>query len=185
MKRELDMSNVIVAAIYPAKAEAMDRAEKWARERMDNALAEIAAAGWDLNVCAPRPRSTIVSRLKYHTDMSKHVFYSRITKATWCSKSQSAPDIREKSQALEARYINACREATAEQYDAFVWKMLGKIGDATEAKLEGNHVWGYSFLTVFKPDNSLQVWKTQQILNVSKLGTLFNQWPSRKIKAAA
>ena len=43
-------------------------------------------------------------------------------------------------------------------------------------------MWSYSFLYVTTPSNGDQCWKTQQIINQSKLGKLFNQFPTRKIK---
>ena len=43
-------------------------------------------------------------------------------------------------------------------------------------------MWGYSVLTVTKEDGSVERWKTQQIMNISVLGLLFAQWPSRKMK---
>lgn len=59
-------------------------------------------------------------------------------------------------------------------------KLIGKIGPVTSATIKGNHVWGHSVLTITNPDAVVEHWKTRQIVNVSKLGKLFNQWPTRK-----
>jgi hypothetical protein len=54
--------------------------------------------------------------------------------------------------------------------------------DHADASITGTHIWGHSVLTVTLPNGTVERWKTQQIVNQSKLGLLFNQWPSRKMK---
>jgi len=81
-----------------------------------------------------------------------------------------------------AEFVSKAVEAAGAQYTAFIAKLEDKVGAHTAATLEGSHVWGYSFLTVTKADGAVEVWKTQQITNVSVHGLLFNQWPSRKVK---
>lgn len=181
-KLEHDMTNPITAAVLPLKGDAQNRAEKWARERIAKVLADMAAAGWDIDVAAPRASSTRHSREEYKRLNAKHAFYSALTTWTQPTRRPNEPNIRKQDDAAEARFIARARDDAAAQYDAFVFKMVGKIGAAETASLTGSHVWGESFLTVTKPDGSREVWKTQQILNVSALGTLFNQWPSRKVK---
>lgn len=61
-------------------------------------------------------------------------------------------------------------------------KLEMKIGEHLTATLEGNHVWGDSFITVEKANGENERWRTHTILNVSKLGLYFNQFPTRKIK---
>ena len=80
-----------------------------------------------------------------------------------------------------ARFIKNSKEEAAAQYDAFVAKLIRKIGVVETAELTGNHVWSYSYLNVTKADGTKESWKTQMIVNVSKLGKLFNQWPTRKV----
>jgi hypothetical protein len=85
--------------------------------------------------------------------------------------------------------INAELRAEAEQitnhdFDAYAAKLAGKIGlPITSAELTGQ-LWNYSFLQVEVEEGGekgSQVWKTQMILNVSYLGKLFNQWPTRLV----
>jgi len=94
----------------------------------------------------------------------------------------SEPDTRIKSEFHEARFIKSACENAAFQYDAFIAKLDKKIGEAVSAELSGNHVWSFSVLTVEKADGSIEHWKTQMIINFSKLGKMFNQFPTRKIK---
>ena len=69
---------------------------------------------------------------------------------------------------------------TASSFDAYVEKLISKIGDCDSAELTG-HLWTHSVLTIVKGSNTEQ-WKTQMIINVSCLGKLFNQFPTRKMK---
>jgi len=73
------------------------------------------------------------------------------------------------------KFINDSRKDASEQYDASVAKLVKKIGPVTDATLDGDHVWNYSILTVAKENGQIERWKTQMIINVSKLGKLFNQ----------
>ena len=82
----------------------------------------------------------------------------------------------------EAKFVDDTMRDAAAQYDAFIAKLIRKIGDFDSATLTGSHVWGYSILTVTK-GAATERWGTRQIVNQSVLGKLFNQWPSRKIKS--
>lgn len=66
-------------------------------------------------------------------------------------------------------------------FDAYIKKLRSKIGDVTKAScLSSADVWGQSYLTVSTPAGE-EIWKTQRVLNVSSLGQLFNQWPTRRL----
>ena len=81
------------------------------------------------------------------------------------------------------KFAASARETAAAEYDAFVAKLEAKIGDdVAAAELAGNHVWNHSTLTITRTDGSVERWRTSMIINVSKLGKLFNQFPTRKAK---
>ena len=86
------------------------------------------------------------------------------------------------SEAKIDRFVAARKEQAAAEYDAFIAKLVKKIGPVVTAELDGNHVWSHSILTVVLKSGEQQRWKTQQITNISKYGKHFNQWPSRKMK---
>jgi hypothetical protein len=77
-------------------------------------------------------------------------------------------------------FISEAGERASAQYTAFIQKLEGKIGEHVSASIEGEHIWGSSLLTVTKATH-VEKWRTQQIVNVSVLGKVFNQWPSRKV----
>lgn len=93
-----------------------------------------------------------------------------------------APDFVDVTDERVARYVKTAREDAAAQYEAFVAKLTVKIGAVETATLAGRGVWSHSILTVTKSDGARENWKTQMILNVSGLGKVFNQWPTRKVK---
>ena len=175
--------NVIEAAVLPMKSEAMDRAEKVAREHVAVARKELADAGNDLHIAAPYPASFNTTRKQYMTGLSKYRFFNNITE--WREGQivrPNSPCYADIVEAKVAEFVATARKDAAEQYDSFVAKLNAKIGPASAALLTGNHVWGYSFLFV-ETASGKQCWKTQMIINRSKLGKLFNQFPSRKVKA--
>ena len=68
------------------------------------------------------------------------------------------------------------------QFEAFVAKLNAKINDITvKADLAGDP-WTRSTLTVVTKNKGTQIWKTKMIINVSKYGKLFNQFPTRLAK---
>lgn len=157
--------NHIEQAVSHLKAAAQDRAEQYARKVVADVQADIAAKG-GLSAAAPVPRAwqaPTETTFKYRAAQQKRELYKAIM-------------------ASADKFVQDARDNAAAQYDAFVAKLNEKIGPVTRASLQGNHVWGYSNLTVVTAAGETQVWRTQQILNVSKLGKVFNQYPTRRVK---
>jgi len=83
------------------------------------------------------------------------------------------------------RFVERAQAQAAVEYDAFVCKLVNKVGAVVDAELIGDHVWSYSVLRVTKREGVetfVERWKTQQIWNVSVLGNHFPQWPTRLMK---
>jgi hypothetical protein len=165
----------IALCLAPIKADAIARAEKEAIEFIDRVKVALEAAGYDLRVYAPNSSNDIGM-------YRRRLTAERLTEWTESTYRPNQPMIVRIVPEKVAKFVKDAKEDTAAQYDLFVMKMITKAGTVDTATIEGNHVWGYSILTVTKPGNVVERWKTQQIVNVSKLGLLFNQWPSRKIK---
>jgi hypothetical protein len=172
----------IAEAVEPLRSAAMDRAEQFARNYAGRLLADLEAAGWDANVSAPYPNASRLGRNDYLAAKLKYEIVRRLTRsANERSRSPRDTDLRAADPERLERFVQEAREDADAQYSAFIAKLEGKIGAHSDAVLSGNHVWDYSFLTVETPAGR-QTWKTQQILNVSKLGKVFNQWPTRQVK---
>lgn len=183
-------STPLAKAVAPLKIQAVANAEIRANEWVEKKLAELAAAGWNINAVAPAPNSLKEGREMYRAKEARRRAYEMITQyekpegvyndQTWLD--MSLPRIVKKHQGGIDRYMQICRKMAAGQYESFVYKMVGKVGDHTAAELLDNNVWGYSHLLVKKADGSTEKWRTQTIINVSVYGKQFNQWPSRIVK---
>lgn len=174
----------IEAAVAPLKSEAIDRAEKDARETVEKCRQELEAAGGNLSQVAPYPNYQKLGygTMAYALADYRYRLFSAITKwrkASYSSREDHYGDI---NPAMVEKFVARRKAEAGEQYDAFVAKLISKIGNAKTAEIAGTHVWGFSILTVTKLDGTVERWKTQQIVNVSKLGKYFNQWPTRKVK---
>lgn len=172
--------NAIETAVAPLKSDAIARAAQEATKLVARVAADLEAAGNDREVAAPFP-SYKLSREAYAVKNARYQTFVMLTTSRTASRRHGEPDLRDMDDAKIAWFVNMAQTDAAAQYDSFVAKLVAKIGEASTAVLVGNHVWSSSILTVETP-NGTQNWKTQQIVNVSKLGKLFNQWPTRKVK---
>jgi hypothetical protein len=174
----------IEKAVRPLKKDAIARAKQMAEERIEYIRTELAAAGGDINKAAPYP-SRSDGGIRFESKRMRYNEFHSVTMqdpAHRPSYSSNQPSYKIMDDDKVTRFIQQRMEWAAEEYEAFVAKLVNKIGEVTKAKLYGNHVWGYSTLIVTMPDGEVQAWKTQQIVNYSKLGKPFNQWPTRRLK---
>lgn len=174
--------NPIETAVNPLRIEAVDRARSSAEQMIRQMTEVLEAVGYDLNKAAPYPKTTI-GRAAYMVAMSRRSMFKHVFVPAKPTRKFDEPDLVVFSDAAGDRFIESAGQDAAVQYDAFVAKLNAKIGEVVDAELVGNHVWGYSKLYVTKEDGTKECWKTQMIINVSKLGKVFNQFPTRKVKA--
>lgn len=174
----------IAKAVAPLREAAEAEAEVRAKKTIAWVTEELAKAGNDLQVAAPYPHgSYTMSKVEYNAKLDRHNLFCRLTQTREGVRlTRNDPRFADMSEERCIRFIQQARECAAEAYRSYVYKLVMKIGEATEARLEGNSVWSFSVLHVSKPDGSSEKWKTQQIWNVSCLGKDFPQWPTRKMK---
>jgi len=180
--QEKDMMHPIETAVMPLKDAAIARADKEAHALVERVRADLEKHAWDFAAAAPYPRSLHMSRRDYLMGVSKYKLYAALTRSTNAILRPKEPHIVTMHADKIAKFIQEAKENAADQYEAFVAKLCGKVGEVESATLSGDHVWSYSLLKVTKPDGATETWKTRMIINVSKLGKLFNQWPTRKVK---
>lgn len=164
----------IAAAVEPLRADAISRARDEARKSANAILTDYAAhpGRYDYpNVARTTPR-------EYEEQRARRARLLQLVK----NAGTTMKPAYERDEAAVERFIDDAARMASEQYTLFIRKLEEKVGVHVSATLEGSHVWGYSTLTVTLADGSIQLWRTQQIVNVSKLGKLYNQWPSRKVK---
>jgi hypothetical protein len=172
--------------LHGQKAEAITRARKEAEDMVARILAELEAVDWKINAVAPYPRSNM-GQIAYQMARQKRSLRDMLTQSNaehngWRIRYDHADYLVEADAKGIARFIEQNEREAALQYDMFICKMVNKVGEVTDASITGTHIWGHSVLTVTLPNGTVERWKTQQIVNQSKLGLLFNQWPSRKMK---
>ena len=171
----------IKAAVEPQKQESVNRMVARAAEYAAKQKEKLAAVGFDLQQLAPYPRATI-GRRAYQEALSYRNFLETLTRPTQPVRSPLEPNIRTWDEAKVAKYLDDVAKLAGQQFDAYVAKLTAKVGDVDDAEVTG-YVWNGSILRVTKPDGSIERWSTKQIINVSCLGLLFNQWPTRKLKS--
>jgi len=168
------MKNVIEKLIAPLKKDAIEKAEEKALEIIQDVKQRLEAAGNDLQICAPYDRNSRNNRT--------YNLYRSLVTCRQPTHRMGDPVIADINERKCAVFVENSKTIAGLQYDYFIEKLVIKIGPVKSATLTGNHVWNFSILTVEKENGDIEKWKTQMIVNVSKLGTLFNQWPTRKIK---
>ena len=175
---------IIAKAVAPLKELATKEATRVADGVIVRVLADLAAHGWDLNLCAPIPNSG-VGRAAYKSAMAKRSLYQSLAAyvETKICRRPTDPYLLQKSETLEALFVTRQIESAVHAYDMYVAKLTAKVGEVTDAQLDvSSSVWGSSVLTVTKPDGLVQRWMTKVIVNCSVLGKAFNQWPTRLVK---
>jgi hypothetical protein len=179
------MTNLIAAAVAPLKEIQMDYAASRVLARCEKVFAELAAVNWDVSAYLGVQPNFSNQYPAYKEWKAKQSFVSMITnRGEGWPVSQRVntiyvlPVVRNDAKVEEM--VQNARAMAAASYEAYVAKMIAKIGDVTEASMcTSSHVWGYSVLEVTTVAGERQVWTTQQIVNCSVHGKLFNQWPSR------
>lgn len=174
------MTNPVAAAVLPLKNAAIERAVEVANAVIEDVRFALTNREFKR---LPYPKSFNMGRNEWMQAKAQYDLESRLIETDGHARiAMGEVQLYKMSPKAADRFVAQAREDAAAQYDAFVAKLVTKVGEVEAADLEGNHVWGYSFLKVTKADGTTETWKTQQIVNVSKLGTVFNQWPTRKVK---
>ncbi len=171
---------MIVNAVQPLKDKAISRAEQTARETAERVRKTLKEAGNDLHVCAPYPSG---SSFEYMVKLSTYNLFTRLCKWRKGSISHNEPCLADVDSNYVAKFVKDAKQDATIQYEAYVAKLVAKIGPVTAATLSDTQaIWFWSFLTVTTAAGQQQIWKTQCITNVSKLGKVFNQFPTQQVK---
>lgn len=167
---------IILAAVEPLRADAIARAEQRVRNWVARIEAELDAVGNDLQVYAPYPRGTDGD---YKQKLAFRKAVEAIVAHAGVSRRISDPEIVSISAEKVERFVRDARENASASFDAYAAKLASKVGEIRSASICGASLWDGSLLTVETEAGATQRWHTQQIVNVSSLGKVFNQWPTR------
>src|SRR4051812_418519 len=169
--------------------------------RLDGLKARLEDANWDILKVHPYPTYAGLSRKAYAQAKNDYTWSRSVTEELPLGKDPVADKqygegtnrkwyrIRNNNdpyyvQMKQSAYDNARGQAVRDadySIDSYIRKLVGKIDrDVLSARYDGE-LWFGSLLTVTCINGEQQVWKTKCILNVSCLGNVFNQWPTRKV----
>lgn len=162
------------------REEAITRAVQRAMITVEHIKNELINAGMNLDLVAPMPNSRM-SREDYKQAHALYQFVNNITERPATRKMHEERIALGFSETGIQTFLDSIKINTSADFDAYVTKLEAKVGDCVTASVEG-YLWNQSILTVTKADGSVECWKTQMIINVSSLGKLFNQFPTRKLK---
>lgn len=189
-------NNPIAKAVEPLRTQAVNYATTYAKETIKAVLEALSKAGWDAKEVAPYPGRNL-SRSAHAQACDKYRLYRQVTshdhEGTYqaaktkgvVAHSMNSPEILKKDTSLEKNYIDLQVKMAVASYDAYVGKLVSKIGAVKSAELTGtmsSDLWVRSTLVVEKEDGSVERWTTQMIWNRSVYGRWFPQWPTRKAK---
>lgn len=180
------MTNPIIKAIEPLRADAQDAAEAAFRAQVAQTYTKLEEAGWDIEKVAPRAHSRM-SRRDYKAAQARRWFVGSITETSEVRVRLPGEGLIVQADLWSVEKQAArVREDAGAAFDAFGLKLVGKVGEGvTEASIKADcGVWVESTLTVTKADGSAERWLTKRIINCSVHGKLFHQWPTRKLRAA-
>lgn len=177
------MTNAIAQAVQPLKQASVDAAIARTIASHKSIIEKLSQHGYNIDAAYPRP-STNMSRAAYQAAYDLRCAVEAIVdfeKSTYRLNEVRIVKVSADKIIYELEQTTLNAEAS---FDAYVTKLNIKVGtgivDAQMGYVKG--VWSNSNLIVTKNDGSREVWNTKCIINRSKLGRWFNQFPTRKLK---
>lgn len=176
MKKKFKDSASLIEVLKQHLDEYVQRAGKMAGEQVDHALDVLKKADWDLDKAAPYPK-TGIGRAAYLSALEKRNYLEHLS-----TRVDQKSEIRKPSAEARKHKIEQAEKGAHGSYMAWVAKMIDKIGKTVDKATMSGSPWTGSTLRVTTHDGEEQVWDNKMIINQSKYGTLFNQFPSRRVK---
>lgn len=177
-------NNVIAQAVEPLKSQAIAQAVAFATKQAQAMLKRLEEAAWDANVVNPMDRAHN-SREAYQTYQRLRELINNCTSNNNPAyRNRRDPDLRKPCQESLNHWLAEVAKDAGVDFDAYVYKLNEKTGAVVTAELIGDSVWYDSILSVAKADGTIENWNTKIIVNVSKYGKVFNQYPTRLMKPA-
>lgn len=175
--------NAIEQVVAPLKQAAVDIAVKRATDRVFGLIERIKAEGFDISSFRKMGNMTKQGYAELQLVRRITRTNNELAEANGFRKGSHGAStyVEVDHDGIEAVYRDVIDMAKA-QFEEYVRKLTQKVGSYDTAEIEAiNGVWGNSILTVTK-DGVKTKWKTQIIVNFSKYGLPFNQFPTRIVK---
>lgn len=145
-------------------------------------LKELAEDGWDARKRYGFPYGS-QSKREYMMQRARYSLCQELTESAerFPRGGMNAPDPRKPKADNWGRLAEKAEKLAKDALEGYCMKLAMKIDATGIAALKltyegGLDPWGWSYLKV---NDDEQTWKTQMIVNVSCLGKVFNQWPTR------
>jgi hypothetical protein len=171
---------IMIDLLEKHRKEYIDGAVEYKDDSINASLKTLKNNDWDIN-------NLLDSRMSRSYNMDVQRYYESFTDAVNPQSSHFRSKLREPNIRVEdKKAIKSMLKETAQaaqlNYDKFIAKIVGKVGEpVVSAELKGN-IWTGCVLTVETKEGETQVWDTKIIINISKLGKVFNQFPTRRKK---
>jgi len=150
----------------------VSKAEERGLEAYNRVILRLEQHDMNLDLVAPTPDSRMTAG-GYRSAANLRAFYKSLVDV------DNGPFVK-KSPAKKAKYIEMVKESARQDYLAWISKMIEKIGKPVVSAVATGNPWQNSKLRVNTNDGEEQIWHTQMIINSSKYGKLFNQFPSTR-----
>ena len=179
---------LLAAALAPTEALLYQEFKRQLTDQKNKLLAELAVDGWDANKRYSYPSGSM-GRERYFLQKFRYDLCQLYTENAGNGfRGMHDPDIRNPRTDNATKIDRRAAKAAKDSLAGFVVKMTGKVdalrvetGVKSISYQGGLDPWGHSHITVELTNGDRQLWRTQMIVNVSCLGKLFNQWPTRLV----
>lgn len=172
-RKKID-AKAMVKALEGHRSEYVREAKLRAAKHVEAVLKNIAKYDWNLSKYSPNSSRSVEGKIRMNLARS-------LTTPVKSSRTMREDEIVKRNPAGEKRFIDNAVKMAEDNFDAFVAKMVLKVGPVIDAKMTGT-IWTNCNLTVTTDKGETEVWTTKAILNFSKYGKMFNQFPTRKKK---
>ena len=188
---QVNHATTIADAVEPFKAASIAEAKDSAERRIERLYTDLSAHNWDINAAFPYPYggANRMSRNEYEMAKARRAFAESVTVRDESKPSGyriSDPYFVVRDDARMADFIRIAEMDAICQFDNFIVKLEGKVSAVAPIETVQFDMaaspWSNSTLTVNHVGGEISVWRTKQIINVSKLGRLYNQWPTNRMK---
>jgi len=179
-------SESLIKVLKEHMQEYIDRAVEMQKEHIEHLAKELKKVGWDLDKLHEQASWRQHGRDEHRRLTNNRSTYlnifdvdSHIDRSYRNPGQTGEPHTKlKRSPKKEKHVLEATAAGAKASYLEWVDKMIDKIGKpVAKAKMDGNP-WHGSMLDVETDDGEKQSWHTKMILNFSKYGTMFNQFPS-------
>ncbi len=153
------------------------------QNRLNSLHTALAKNGLDLNKVHPYPNYNLPKKV-FAQAKADYSWSRAVTESLPSMKNDMRPSSPYYAQVKASAFETARKEAISAadaSINGYIHKLAGKIGPGDYSIKYLGNLWGGSDVHVLEGDQVVQTWHTKCILNVSCLGTVFNQWPTRRV----